>query len=173
MTKKSYVAENGLTIGLAGLALLVIFAIALPRWVHNTDTRAISLPDKLSGGYAAAASADPSAKQMADGLSSSMGGVAASSRIYGAADQQNLLIVSAVRSPSGVLLAPAGATFSKVGDDVCMVTAIPRGSQATGFIAQQMFVCRHASTELTVQVAASSDMATAAKYADEIFSKIS
>jgi len=60
--KDSYVAENGITLGIALLALFVIFGVGIPRWFADDadaahsggSTEAIELPDTLPGGFAAA-----------------------------------------------------------------------------------------------------------------------
>lgn len=58
-SQESYIAENGITLGIAILALFVIFGVGLPRWLADDaeaahaggSTSSIQLPDSLSGGF--------------------------------------------------------------------------------------------------------------------------
>ena len=190
MTKKSYVAENGLTLGLAGLALLVIFAIALPRWTHHQDTKAINLPATLSDGYTLLnattppTGVDPAMAQQylaqlkkIDDSASGASGSANLTGLYldGAHDQ---LLVQAARgggeaSPLQMSVLSSG-TYTKVGNDQCF-TPDPSQSQQ----APVGEVCRRSTADYTVQVSArdgngsplTSDVA--AKYLDQIIAKVS
>lgn len=160
--KKSFVAENGITLGVAILALLVIFGVGLPRWLADDAEAAhsgepIELPTKLSGGFKAddseqtAASIDKQRDAMSDAL-----GTPASITQY--MKGQDALLVQAVRGPGEAALSPTGAEYSTVDDAVCL--------------SYQSFVtCSRTSDTLTVQVTAV-DEEQAAKYAGEVFDEV-
>ncbi|BBH17848.1 hypothetical protein Back2_21350 [Nocardioides baekrokdamisoli] len=170
MTKKSYVAENGLTLGLIGLAVLVIFAVALPRWTHHQDFKAIKLPATIDGGYTLVdASVSPQLKQVLSQLSDSASkaeGVGATSALYKSA--ADTFAVTAVRKGSSTapMMVPLSAigTYSKVGDDTCFQAS----SQSSPYTA-----CFRSSAELTVEVTSSAAPADLAKHLDEIWKKTS
>lgn len=167
MTKKSYVVENGLTLGLIGLAVLVVFAIGLPRWTYdNSSKRAIDLPQSLSGNYTAVTQAEVSANKVAGEISAATGASAAT-RIYSGAGQQNVLVVNAVRAPGAAALPITGSDVSKVGVDVCFSMQLAGQSGPI-----PVAVCRRSGPDLTVQVTSNVDAATAAKYADELWSSV-
>lgn len=168
MTKKSYVAENGITLGLAGLALLVIFAIALPRWTHHQVYKAITLPASIDGGYTLVdASTAPQLQQVLSGLSDSASkaeGVSATSALYKSAN--DTFAVTAVRkgsatAPMMVPLSDLG-TYSKVGDDTCFQAS----SQSSPYVA-----CYRSSENLTMQVTSSATPDVLAKHLDAIWKK--
>lgn len=170
MTKKSYVVENGLTLGLIGLAVLVVFAIALPRWTHHQDFKAIKLPGSIDGGYTLVdATVSPQLQQVLTQLSDSASkaeGVSATSALYKAAT--DTFAVTAVRkgaatSPMMVPLSTLGS-YSKVGDDTCFQSS----SQSSAYTA-----CYRSSAELTIEVTSSAAPDALAKHLDDIWKKTS
>ena len=170
MTKKSYVVENGLTLGLVGLAVLVVFAIGLPRWTHHQDFKAIKLPGSIDGGYALVdTAASPQLQQVLSQLSDSASkaaDVSATSALYKSAT--DTFAVTAVRkgaatAPMMVPLSSLGA-YSKVGDDTCFQSS----SQSSPYTA-----CYRSSAELTIEVTSSATPADLAKHLDAIWKKIS
>lgn len=163
MTKKSYVIENGLTAGIVGLAAVVVVAVGLPHWAHAPkDTSPINLPQTLSGGLAKQSGANGLDTQT-QALTSALG-VGGSAASYVSADQQHFIFVQAVRTGGAALLPLIAGTASKVGDDVCINTQYATQSQAL-----PIYTCRRTGSEMTVQVTATTDTATAAKYADEVW----
>jgi len=168
--QQSFVVENGITLGVIVLALFIIFAVGLPRWFDGDGAKAatahssITLPKKLSGGLKINTSKDIAgvmAKQQKDAADAL--GTSTALAVYGSSSDQ--YIVQAVRDSGGALLPTAQGSYTTVGDSVCLTDAI--ASQAYGVV-----TCRHSSAELTVQVTGVSDK-KAAKYADEIFKKLS
>lgn len=170
MTKKSYVVENGLTLGLVGLAVLVVFAIALPRWTHHQDFKAIKLPGTIDGGYTLVdASVSPQLQQVLTQLSDSASkaeDTSATSALY--KSTADTFAVTAVRkgsatSPMMVPLSDLG-TYSKVGEDTCFQSS----SQSSPYTA-----CYRSSAEFTIQVTSSATPAVLAKHLDDIWKKTS
>lgn len=170
MTKKSYVAENGITLGLAGLALLVVFAIALPRWTHHEVYKAIKLPASVDGGYTLVDSTvSPQLTQVLSQLSTSATdaeGVNATSALYKSAT--DTFAVTAVRkgSPTAPMMVPLSdlGTYSKVGEDTCFQSS----SQSSPYVA-----CYRSSAELTMEITSSGTPDVLAKHLDDVWKKTS
>lgn len=167
--QQSFVVENGITLGVIVLALFVIFAVGLPRWFDGDGTKShtahtsITLPKQLSDGSKVNTTKDIAtamSKQQND-TATALGATAAAA-VYG--EGQNEYVVQAVRDSGGALLPTVQGTYTKVGNSVCLSDAI--ASQAAGLV-----TCRHANSELTVQVTGQDDK-TAAKYADEVFKSL-
>jgi len=168
--QQSFIVENGITVGVIVLALFIIFAVGLPRWFdgdgsnsHASQT-SLTLPKELSGGLKLSTAKDATSamakqqKETAEAL-----GTSAAAAVYGT--DNDTVIVQAVRDSGDALLPAIQGTYTKQGDSVCLTDAIT--SQATGVV-----TCRHSGEGLTVQVTGTDDK-TAAKYADEIFKKLS
>lgn len=170
MTKKSYVAENGILFGLVGLALLVVFAIALPRWTHHEDFKKIALPASIDGGYTLVDAAQaPQLQQVLATLSDSASkaaDVSATTALYKSGTDS--FAVTAVRkgastSPMMVPLSDVG-TYAKVGEDTCFTSS----SQSSPYVA-----CYRSSAELTMEVTSNIAAPELAKHLDDIWKKTS
>lgn len=155
MTKKSYVVENGLTLGLISLAALVVFAIALPRWTHHQDTKAIVFPASVSGMTQVTATNTPAAATTLDSFATldrsttAALDAASNSVIYANQQTGQSLIVRAIRKPGGLILLPqAVGTVSKVGSDECLSTT---GTDQSGQPSSSALCVRSVGT-LTLQV---------------------
>ena len=176
VTKKSYVAENGITLGLAGLALLVVFAIALPRWTHHQDTKAINFPDSVGGMSLVNATNTPQAATYLDSFTKldqstiDAMGVASKSAVYVNQQSGQTLIVQAVRKPGGLLLlSQPGGTVSKVGSDECMAN---NGVDQTTGQPTSSALCVRSEGNLTLQVAGTGTAASIDSSLDEVWKKI-
>jgi hypothetical protein len=182
VTKKSYVIENGLTIGLIALALVVGFAVGLTKLTVHHDHKAINLPTSIDGGYTLVDSTTPQSQQLLQVLSqfsdsaSKAENAGAASALYqpaaasagSATAAPTSFAVTAVRkgsatSPMMVPLSSLG-TFSKVGDDTCFQAS----SQSSPYTA-----CYRSSAEFTVEVTGSDTPAAMAGHLDAIWKKIS
>lgn len=183
-TKRTSV-ENGLTFGVIALAIVIIFAVGLPRWHKNAGQDAINLPDTLSGGFVAADT--PAGTAALNGLKSSGGVtnqeiqqfVSAATQFHGqnATDATNALgVATAGRyyvSPDGKIIAltaargsqsawfPGVGSYSKHGDVTCF-------SGSSGSVD-----CRRTSENLTVEANAQGvDADTTAAAIDEVYNGI-
>lgn len=182
MTKKSYVIENGLTIGLIALALVVGFAVGLSKLTVHHDHKAIKLPSSIDGGYTLVDSTTPQAQQLLQVLSqlsdsaSKAENAGVVSALYqpvaataGApASAPSSFAVTAIRkgsatSPMMVPLSSLG-TYSKVGEDTCFQAS----SQSSPYTA-----CYRSSAEFSVEVTGSDTAAALAGHLDAIWKKIS
>lgn len=186
----SYIAENGITLGVIALSLVVIFGVGLPRWIHDdggssASKEKIVLPSSLSGGYVAADTAAnwkdaigkkqvdqqtaTSMQQQASQISKQAAknvdtiGAGAATRMYVDIQHQSLLVVSAVRDHDAFVQGLTG-DIKKVGDSLCN----------TG---QSGVECRRTSDDLTVDVQVQSQAAptseTVVKQVDEVWDKVS
>jgi hypothetical protein len=193
VTKKSYVAENGITLGLAGLALLVIFAIALPRWTHGADNRAINLPDSLSSGVvlvggkaqlpvevsSAEISSVLDSLKKVDSTATEASEATAKSAFYLSKDETLYVQVVRAGAPSPLVAVQESAgAYSKVGDDMCFTP--DASTNAMGQAQAAEVTCRRSESGMTIQVVARQrtaavvpSAASVAKELDEIWSKVS
>lgn len=191
---QSFVVENGITLGVIVLAIFVIFAVGLPRWIGGDDEGStvpqspITLPDKISSTYLPAA--DPAtwtdgvkqkllSQQNATGIQQQATqmqsqakknvktlGSEAATKMYVDVKGQAFLVVAAIRSRSAFL---QGVTsdLKKVGNSVCQTSTDSSGSSAVD--------CSRASDDLTVEIQAQGGSPTAqtvAKYVDEVWDKV-
>lgn len=198
---QSFVAENGITLGIIVLALFVVLGVGLPRWIGNDEshnTAKIALPDSLSKTLNAAdlqSSFDPAVlkkqgatdaqvkqflasvattgKQTAaeDRSASNALGFTTASRTYVSKDFAQQVQIRAFLGDGSAFFPQTGGqtTSSRVGDAVCFTSS--QQDQTTGQT-QTMATCSHASRDLTVQATAGSK-GDAAKYANQIFEKLS
>lgn len=190
----TYVAENGITLGVIVLALFVIFAVGLPRWIHDSggstmSTEKIALPPSLSGGYVAADSASSwkdavSKKQVNQQTATSLQqqatqlrkqaeknigalGAGAASRMYVNLSEQSLMVVTAVRGRSAFIQGLTG-NIQKVGNSLCNTGSSSNGGSVVD--------CSRTSDNLTVEVQVQGSKASASSTAervDEIWAKVS
>lgn len=187
--EQSFIAENGITLGIIALALFVVLGVGLPRWVGDSESHSgvkITLPETLSGGYkpadekssydldvikkqgASEEQLDLFIKQNAasskteDRNVSDALGFSMASRTYITKDMKKSVMIRAFAGDGSAYY--GGGEVSKVRDNVCYSSA----DQSTG---QTQATCSHASNDLTVQATAASKK-DAAKYADEIFEKL-
>ena len=185
-TKRSSV-ENGLTFGVIALAIVVIFAVGLPRWHQSAGEDPITLPDTLSGGFVAADT--PAGTAALNNLKTSGGvtdqqiqqfvsaatqfhgqnatdatnalGVATAGRYYVSQDGKIISITAARGSQSAWF--PGVGSFSKHGDVTCFSAS---GSSSS-------VDCRRTSDSLTVEANAQGvDADTTAAAIDEVYNGI-
>ncbi|MGH3350561.1 MAG: hypothetical protein ACRDPS_07820 [Nocardioides sp.] len=187
--EQSFIAENGITLGIIGLALLVVLGVGLPRWVGDSDSHSgakITLPETLSGELnpadkkssydlavikkqgASEGDLDTFIKQNAasskteDRNVSDALGFSMASRTYITKDMKKSVLIRAFAGDGSAYY--GGGEVSKVRDNICYSSS----DQQTG---QTQATCSHASEDVTVQATAMSKK-DAAKYADEIFEKL-
>ncbi|MEX0426203.1 hypothetical protein AB3X52_01135 [Nocardioides sp. DS6] len=190
---QSFVVENGVTLGVIVLALFVIFAVGLPRWIgsdseSSVPQSAITLPSSISSSYLPAEKAatwsdavkskeltqdnatsiQQQATQMAAQTTKNAKtlGRQATTKMYVDVKKQAILVVSAVRSRDAFVSGLTG-TLEKVGSSVCQ-----SGTDSSGATAVQ---CARTDDDLTVQVQAQGGTpttATVAKYVDEVWDKV-
>lgn len=192
-TPSTYVAENGITFGVIALALLVVFGVGLPRWIHDdgstVSNEKITLPSSLSGGYVSAESAASwkdaiskkqidqqnatSLQQQAVQLSKQVQknvatlGAGAAARMYVDAAHGSLMVVSAVRERSAFMVGLT-SQLQKVGHSLCT----GGGTSSSGSVVY----CSRTSDDLTVEVqvqGGTPTAASAAKHIDEVWDKVS
>lgn len=187
--EQSFIAENGITLGIIGLALLVVLGVGLPRWVGDSESGSgakITLPETLPGGLNPAdqkssydlavikkqgASEDQldtfikqsaaSAKTEDRNVSKALG-FSMASRTYISKDMKKSVLVRAFAGDGSAYY--GGGEVSNVRDNVCYSSA----DQQSG---QTQATCSHATEDVTVQATATSKK-EAAKYADQIFKKL-
>jgi hypothetical protein len=189
----SDIPATGIAIGAVLLAVVVLFAVFLPR--AQGESSAPRLPDSLPGLGAIDADATwanvpasvekalkkegatvaklrstlaamgPKAQAKVDKVSD----IPSSSRLYVDPNFHTLYSVQAFRTEAGVF-APTPldetSTISKVGDDLCISST----DSSTGTTTVE---CQASHNGLTVQVAASAKPATVAKVADDALSAVS
>ncbi|GGR60781.1 hypothetical protein J2S40_004477 [Nocardioides luteus] len=187
--EQSFIAENGITLGIIALALFVVLGVGLPRWVGDSESHSgvkITLPATLSGGLKSAdekssydldaikkqgateEQLDQFIKQNAIGAKtedrnvSDALGFSMASRTYITKDMKKSVLIRAFAGDGSAYY--GGGEVSKVRDNICYSSS----DQQTG---QTQATCSHASNDLTVQATAMSKK-EAAKYADEIFEKL-
>lgn len=191
---QSFVVENGVTLGVIVLALFVIFAVGLPRWLGDDDAESsvpqspITLPDKIGSTYLPAADKatwttgvqqkllsqqnatglQQQATQMAAQAKKNVKvlGAEAATKMYVDVKGQSFLVVAAIRARNSFL---QGITsdLQKVGNSVCQTSTDSSGASAVD--------CSRASDDLTVEVQAQGGSPTAesvAKYVDEVWGKV-
>jgi hypothetical protein len=178
--------ENGLTFGVIALAIVIIFAVGLPRWHKNAGQDPITLPDTLSGGFLAADSPTAWADLKAAGkvtdqqiqqLVSQSGqfhgqnavdatnalGVATAGRYYVSKDG-NFMSVTAARGSGDAWFPGSGGSYSSHGDVTCFTTTSQSASSVD---------CRRTSADLTVEINAQGvDADTTATAVDEVYNGI-
>jgi len=180
--------ENGLTFGVIALALVIIFAVGLPRWHKHAGQEAITLPDTISGGFLAADSpaawtdlkaagkvTDQQIAQLVGQAGQFHGqnatdasdalGIATAGRYYVSKDG-NFLSVTAARGSGDAWFPGAGGTYSAQGDVTCYTSAASSSSSSS-------IDCRRSSSSLTVEVNAQGlDASTVAAAVDEVYNGI-
>jgi len=159
--KDRSVVETGIVLGVIVLALVVVFAVGLPRWHKHDVGGTIALPATLSGGLTKAGSSELDAAILKQEQNATqVMGAATSVAEYTDAKQSTGVIVQATRTPVGALLPVASGTYTRVGEVYCLTDT---SAQAT--------LCRRGSGDLTVQVTAS-DATSGASYANEVYDAI-
>ncbi|MFT4083694.1 MAG: hypothetical protein QM638_14025 [Nocardioides sp.] len=191
--QQSFVVENGITIGVIALALFVVFAVGLPRWLGNDadasvlSKTAITLPDAvgkdfkaadLSSSFTAIEKAGQVSKSTITSFRSEAGdlvrkegkktqtatGAATSYRVY-VNDDLETVLVQAQRAGGSGWLPGTGGTFQKKGDVVCYtVTSSSTGSNSVE--------CRRSSTDLTIDAQGTSSTTELAGIVDEVWDKV-
>jgi len=161
--KEKGVVENGLIIGIVVLAIVVIFAVGLPRWHKHAVNGSVSLPATLSGGFTRNAQADQQIAASVSSAKRTLGAGTDMALYLGAPSSQGQqeIIVEATRLPGQALL-EAGMTYDRVGNSNCASETSSQGAEA---------ICIRTNNDLTVQVTAA-DTTTASKYADEVYDDI-
>lgn len=177
--------ENGVAVGVIILALVVVFAVGLPRWHKHDQSAALTLPDTLSGGYRAVdqlsfaklpadqqkqtsqaqfdqsiatlkKSATTENTQLANAF-----GIAVTSREYVSPDFQSEIQTTAYRGPGGIFGTGGNLVDSSTGG--AGTATLTRVGDAVCYSdpgnAQQQVgpqaECQRTSGNLTVQVQAS------------------
>jgi hypothetical protein len=187
------VVENGILLGVIVLAVIFVFGVGLPKWIHESSgasTEKITLPSSISGGYVSAASPDSwkeavSKKQVTQQTATALQqqaiqlsaqaaknidalGAGAASRMYVDTAHGSLMIVSAVRDRSAFLQGLSSNSLQKTGNSLCAV-----GSSSSG---GSVVDCSRTSDNLTVEIQVQGGTSTAdstAKRIDEVWDKVS
>lgn len=197
--EQSFVAENGITLGIIVLALFVVLGVGLPRWIggdESHNTAKITLPDSLSstlkavdtdGAFNEAALkkqgatatqikqlqsniASTTKKSQADDRSASHAlGFTTASRTYVSSDLQKEVDVRAFLGDGSAFFPNAGGGAQIRSSRVGDAVCFEASDAQSG---QTQATCSHASRDLTVQATAQTKQ-DAAKYASKVFEKLS
>jgi len=158
------VAENGLTLGIAVLALFVIFAVGLPRWLGGDSSEPIDLPERIGeAGNLYTLDTSPEAETMLDATQSTARESVDDTAAVGLyVKGEDRVVVQAVRESGNAPFAPMTTSYSTVDGATCMFY------EGTTPIS----VCQAGTEQLTVQVTSFTSTEDAAKFANQLVDEL-
>lgn len=163
-SQDSFVVENGLTLGMLVLALVVIFVVGLPQVFPADEAQPdvpVELPQKIGDlELAEMPAAQQSQLDSVEESSTEVTGAPVAAGTYQNADGSEVYMVQALRASDDVVLSPLPAQeYRNVGDAQCLT------------VQQGMANCQLSEGALTVTVTAAS-IEDAADFATRVYDEL-